>query len=309
MAVLSTPQQLRKDVRGEFIEALMKPQPPMLIDRIATVINSESDKENYAWLGEVAALNEWVDSLEEGDLSETATSGYELENKLYTGALRIMRTDLDDEKTLGLAQRVRDLAQRTLYKPDELLCSALTDGATNTCYDGVAFFSASHTARGAQTAAQSNLLTGAGTSTANCATDIGAGIAALYNYLDEANEPLNGMFSQLYIMYPPALHKAISEAVRAGIISNTTNTQFSQENIDLIRQPRLTSDSVVDYYIGIKDCEVRGLVYQDREGGSMEEEGPGSYAWVEKEQVVYKARMRGIAGYGRWQRCVKINNT
>jgi phage major head subunit gpT-like protein len=309
MTVLSNPQQLRKDVNAKFIETLLAPRDPMLVQRIADVVNSNSDREDYAWLGEVAAMNEWVDSLEESDLSETADAGYGLENKKYTGALRIERDDLADEKTMGLAQRTRDLATRALYKADELLINAVIDGTTNTGYDGVAFFSASHTARGQQSSTQSNLITGAGVSTANVASDLNKAIAALYNFVDEANEPLNAIFKKLFILYPPILHKPVKEAISAGIISNTSNVQFADESFDFIRESRLTTDSTVDYYVGIADAEAKPLIWQDREGISLEQSGPGSDTWVQQEQVVYKARMRGRAGYARWQRMIKINNT
>lgn len=309
MAVLSNPQQLRKDVNATFIETLMAPQPPMLVERIADVVNSNSDREDYAWLGEVQPMNEWEDSLQESDLSETADAGYGLENKKYTGALRIERDNLADEKTMGLEKRTKDLATRGLYKPDQLLVEAVIDGTTNLCYDGAAFFSATHPARGAQTSTQSNIVTGAGVATANVASDLNKAIARLYDFVDEGNEPLNGIVRKLFIMYPPILHKPISEAISAGIISNTSNVQFGDQDFDFIRMPRLTSDSTVDYYIGVADTEVRGLIWQDREGISLEQSGPGSDTWVQQEQVVYKSRMRGRAGYGRWQRMIKINNT
>jgi len=312
-----TPHQLRKDVRGTFIEALMEPKGPSLVEMISTVVDSESDKENYAWLGEVAPLDEFVDELEYGDLTEgpdvckdgTSDAAYELRNKKYTGALMFNRDDLADSKTGGQRIRIRDLAQRATRKADALLVQALIDGTTDKGYDDVEFFSASHTARGKQSSTQSNLLTGAGTSTANCSTDIGAGIAALYNFLDEGAEPLNEYFSKIWIGYPPALHKAISEATQANVISQTTNTQFQNWEIKLIPMPRLTSTSAVDYYIGIMDAEIRGLVWQDREGISLEELGPNSTTWFEKEMQAFKARMRGRAGYAKWQRVLKIDNT
>jgi len=312
MSVIDTPQQNRKDVRGTFIEALARPQPPSLVDMIATEVKSQADKENYAWLGEVSALEEWVDEMPEGDMLENTdvdAAGYELVNKKYATALRFRRDDMNDQKTGGLNIRVRDLAQRASRKADALLIDALVAGTTATDYTGEAFFTATHATRGAQSSMQSNLLTGSGITTANCATNIASAVAALYNYLDEAGEPLNEVFRQLYILYPPALHKPISEAVKAGVISQTSNVQFSDQDIMLIKSPRLTSTSAVDYYVGIKDAEVRGLIWQDRESITMETNGPQSDSWVQQEQQIFKVRLRGRAGYGRWQRCVLINNT
>jgi len=61
---------LRKDVRGEFIEALMSPREQLLVERIATRMSSTSNKENYAWLSEVYEMEEFVDSMPIQPLSD-----------------------------------------------------------------------------------------------------------------------------------------------------------------------------------------------------------------------------------------------
>jgi len=306
MQPVYTPSQLEKGFRALFIEQLMM-EPMNLVADIATMLDSQSNDEDIAWLGDVGPIEEAEDELTFYGLSDTS---YNLENKKYWGGLAIKRDDLNDDKVGGLRIRVMDLAQRARRKPNGLLIDALTNGTTATDFTGEAFFTATHTARGKASSSGelSNLITGDGTSTANCATNISEAIAALYNYEDEAGEIANEGFSQIFIVYPPALHKPISEAVRAGIISNTTNVQFGDHNINLIQTGRLTSDSAVDYYIGISDALVRGLVWQDREPVTFEAQEQGDTAFL-KEVYAYKARFRGRAGYGRWQRLVKINNT
>jgi len=306
MQPVYTPNQLEKGFKGIFIEQLLM-EPANLIDEIATYVSSDADDEDYAWLGDVGPMVEAADELQFGDLTDTS---YNLENKKYWGGLAVKRDDLADDQVGGLSIRIRDLAQRARRKPNGLLVDALTGGTTNTDFTGEAFFNASHTARGKASSSGelSNLISGSGTTTANCATDIGGSVAKLYNYEDEGGEPLNEGFSQIFVMYPPALHKAIVEAVNAGIISNTSNVQFSSHNVKLIQSPRLTSDSAVDYYVGIADALVRGLVWQDREPVTFEANESGDTAFL-KEIYSYKARFRGRAGYGRWQRLVKVNNS
>lgn len=312
------PQQLRKDVRGEFIEALMSPAAPSLVDKIASTMTSTSDKENYAWLGDAPAMVEFVDQLINKQLSEadvTATiggagAGYEIANKTWHSSLALKRDDLADEKTNGLKQRIQDLATRARYAKDKILIDTLV--ANGKCYLGTAataedFFSATHAARGAQTATWSNLYTRSGTSTATAQADISGAISYLYNMLDEANEPMNAQLSKLFIMFPPAMNQFITEAVKAGVVSSTSNVQFGAENIELIREPRLTATHASNYYIGFNDPgALRGMIWQDREGVSLEEIGPGSDTWTNLRQVVYAAIMRGNAGYGKPQRCVWV---
>jgi phage major head subunit gpT-like protein len=64
-----------------------------------------------------------------------------------------------------------------------------------------------------------------------------------------------------------------------------------------------------DYYVGVYDTPVRALVWQDREPVSFEALEGGSDVAFTREVYRYKARMRGIAGYGKWQTACKIVNT
>jgi hypothetical protein len=316
------PQMLRKDVRGEFIEALMTPREQLLIERIASRMSSTSDKENYAWLSEVYDMDEFVDGMPIHPLTDTELTaetgsdgpGYEVKNKTYAGALIFRRDDLADEKVGGYQQRIRDAAVRALRKPDGLLVAKLVAGTTDTCYLKVgataeAFFSATHAARGKQTATWSNLLTGTGTSVAQLTTDIGSALTVMYTIPDEANIPLNRDYGrQIFILHPAALEVPMRTAVLAAIISQTSNVGFSP-SIELIREPLLDLDSAVDYYIGILDAPVRGLIWQDREGVRLEEIGEGSEMWTNLRQVEYAVTCRGAPAFGRPQRLIKINNT
>jgi hypothetical protein len=317
------PQMLRKDVRGEFIEALMAPREPLLFERIATTMQSVSDRENYAWLSEVYEMEEFVDSMPIQPLTDSVgltpetgadEPGYEVKNKTYAGALVFKRDDLADEKVGGYQQRIRDSAVRALRKPDALLVAKLIAGTTDTCYlragaTGEAFFSATHAARGKQTTTWSNLLTGTGTSIAQCITDIASALAALYTITDEAGVPMNREYGRsIFVLHPAALEVQMRTAVLAAMVSQTSNVGFAPL-IELIREPLLDLDSVNDYYVGILDAPVRGLIWQDREGVRLEQIGEGSEMWTNLRQVEYAVTRRGAPAFGRPQRLIKINNT
>lgn len=317
------PQQLRKDVLGTFIEALMGPTSPDLVDKIATIVVSNSDKENYAWLADVAPLQEFVDQLVNMQLSEAdiAAAGYVVLNTTQAASIAIKRDDLSDEKTGGIRQRVFDLAARARQRRNSMLCTKIEAGTSDTCYLGTsstaeAFFSASHAARGKQSSTWSNLHTGTGVTTATVSADIATAIGGavdgsvkgLYTYTDEADEPMNQEAQQIFVLYHPGLTAPILESLKAGIVSSTSNVQFSESNIITIREPRLTAAN--DYYVGICDAGlVRPFIWQDREGPKMEEVGPGSDTWTNLRQIIYAATIRGAAAYGKPQRCVKVNNT
>lgn len=315
------PQMLRKDIRGEFIEALMTPRAPLLIDRIATIMPSDSDKENYGWLSEPYEMSEIIDEMPINPLTDTGLTpqtgsddpGYEVKNKTFGGALLFRRDDLADEKVGGYRQRIEDAAAKAFAFPDVRLIEKLVAGESDTSYiqvgaTGEAFFSNAHAARGAQTSTWSNLLSGNGTSVANCQTDIGAAIAALYNMRDEGNSPMNRFFKQLYCLFPPAMEVSIRTAILAQVISQTSNVAFAP-TIEPISEPLLTATDANDYYVGILDAPVRGLMWQEREGVMLEEVGEGSELWTNQRQVEYATTRRGEAAFGRPQRLIKITNT
>jgi phage major head subunit gpT-like protein len=316
------PQMVRKDIRGEFIEALMVPRPPLLIERIATIIQSTSNKENYGWLSEPPIMEQHMGEMPMHTLSDTGLTaqtgsddpGYEVVNNTYAGALVFRRDDLADEKVGGYRQRIQDQAARATSFPDNLLITKLVAGESDTCYiqvgaTGEAMFSASHAARGEQSSTWSNLLTGNGTAVANFQTDIAAAVAALYNMTDEAAQPMNRHCRQMFVLYPPAIDHNLRTAVRAGVISQTSNVGYQDVVFELIPEPLLTATDANDYYVGILDAPVRGLIWQDREAVQLEEIGEGSEMWTNQRQIEYATTRRGAAAFGFPQRLIKITNT
>jgi len=314
------PQMLRKDLNGILIEAEMAERPPFLYERIATILPTTSDKENLAWIGNPASMAEITDQMPINAITDTGSTpqtgsddqGYEIKVKTYGGALLFKRDDLADEKVGGYEQRIQDQYAVANGFPDEALITKLVAGTTDTCYlqvgaTGEAFFTATHAARGSQSSTWSNLLSGNGTSAANCVTDIGLAIAALYNMTNEAGRPMNRYFKKFFILFPPAMEAAIRTAVLAGVISSTSNVAFSPI-FELIPEPLLTGTSAADYYVGIMDSPVKGLLWLDREGVMAEEIGPGSEMWTNSRQVEYAVTRRGAPAYGLPQRLIMVNN-
>jgi phage major head subunit gpT-like protein len=272
---------------------------------MATYVSSDSDQETYAWLSEPGSLDEFVDEVQFKGLSEAK---YALVNKKYTGGIQVKRDDLADEKTGGIAQRIRELAVRAGNYANKLLIDALVAGTTDLDVFGEALFTSSHAARGEQTAVQDNLLAGTGTTTALVAADINSALTSLLTFKDEADEPSNETASRFALIYPPQMHQPVHEAVRASIVSNTSNVAWDPGQFDLINCPRLASADANDWYLAVVDPGmVRGLVFQDREPVTFEALESGDEAF-KREVYSYKVRMRCRVGYGKWHRIVKVVN-
>ena len=230
-----------------------------------------------------------------------AGPGYEIAVSTWARGLLFGRDDMADAKIAGYAQRIQDMYAVAYAWPDVRLITQLVAGTANTCYiqvgaTGEAMFSATHAARGKQTATWSNLLTGSGTSVANCVTDISAAVTRLHNMLNEANRPMNRGMRELFVLYPPAMDVAIRTALFGQIISNTTNVGYAIP-IEPISEPLLTTlGTANDYYVGIKDTgAIKGMIWLEM--------------WTNLRQMQFSVTRRGEAGYGRPQRLIKINNT
>jgi phage major head subunit gpT-like protein len=304
MAVLYTPSQFLKGAKSLFIQSLAS-QGPFLLSEIATVVPSGSNKETYTWLGESPQLeveNEG-DPLPIGSLTDTS---YDLTNLKYWKGLEVKRDNLNDDQVGGIPIRIRQLAQVANRKAGALEIAALISGTTDLCYDGVALFSDSHPARKDEGGVQDNLLAGTGTSTAAVGTDINSVITKLATILAENGEPHNEVFTELWIVAPPAMRRAFREALLAGIISNTTNVAFSDINVFTHFSARLSAAD--DWYAGIRDTNPRALLWQDREPVTFEALEGGNDQEFYREIYAYKARMRGIPGYGKWQVAAKVAN-
>lgn len=300
--ILANPQQLLKGLQATFIEALMAPRKKVR-ESIATYVRSESDQEDYAWLGEVQQVVEWTGELETHALTETSGRGFNAVNLEFAGGLDIKLTDLEDEKTGGLHQRVQDLAVRADTHEDEQCVAVLTGNPDG--YDGVALFHDTHPAR-ANSGAQDNIMTQSGTSTSQVQADSNDAMAYLCNVKDEAGLPANRGFRQLFVMYPPAINKAMREAFTADFISQTQNVQFTDDDIELIREPLLTATDAGDWYMGIKDFPVRGVLYQERKPVTfMALEGGSDNAFF-RHVYSYQATKRSVAKAGLFRRITKV---
>lgn len=308
MSVIYTPSQFTKMARTLFMDA-SRMQPPNYIERIATFVSSTAASEDYVWVGETQQMGELTSEVEFTGLTDAS---YSLSNKTYTAGLQVKRTDLTNNQTGGIQMRIRQMAEVAARLPNKLLTDALINGTSATLgktIDGVALFHATHPARGLS-GTQSNLLTGTGTTTAALQLDIGAAVMALFKFKGENGEPVNEGFQRFWIMYPTdaALHKSITEALNSSLVSNTSNVSLQQFGFDLIPNSRLVDQN--DWYMGVQDVEVRGLVWQQRQPLTFEsQESEASDSAFVREVYRYKAREECAPGYAKWQRVVKTTNT
>jgi len=292
---------LEKGLRAIFLTQ-MALEGPSYIDELATVVESKSDSEKYQWLGSPPQVEEVIDEFVSKGILDTS---YTITNKKFGAIVEVSRDDIMDDQLGGIMMVVRGLATVARRYPNKLLMDALANGATNTGYDGNAYFSATHPVRGLATTV-SNITTLTGTTTAAVATDLNSAIAQLLGQLGENGEPINESgLPKLKIVAPLSFRKAMKETLLAPIISSSSNVAFQGDDITTLFTPRLTGSA---WYLLAVDGPVKPLVWQDREPITFHalEQDSGSDYEFRREIYQYKARFRGNAGYGPWQKAVKV---
>jgi len=127
------------------------------MDGISTLFPSDQGSEEYAWLGQVPAMREWLGGRHAKGFRE---NGITVINKHFEASVDILTKWVRRDKTGQINARLAELAQRTLSHWASLLSTLITNGtgsASGLCYDGQYYFDDDHSEGDSGT--QKNLIT------------------------------------------------------------------------------------------------------------------------------------------------------
>lgn len=110
-------------------------------EKVATRVPSSSASNTYGWLGQFPTLREWVG---ERVLKDMAAQAYQVQNKLYEGAVAVKRTDIEDDNVGVYTPLFAEMGRAAKAHADQLVFALLAAGETTTCYDGQNFFDTDH---------------------------------------------------------------------------------------------------------------------------------------------------------------------
>lgn len=130
-------------------------------EQIATVVPSTTGSEDYAWLGELPNMREWLGDRVVHGLS---VHDYTIRNKPYELTVGVPRAAIEDDQYGVYTPLMTEMGRSVAAHPDQLVFGLLASGRSALCYDKQPFFSANHPvldAKGKATT-QSNVDDGAG---------------------------------------------------------------------------------------------------------------------------------------------------
>ncbi len=109
--------------------------------KIATEVPSGSESNLYAFLGQFPKLRKWV-----GDrvIKNMAAHNYTVTNEEFESTIGVPRPKIRDDQYGVFSPLFSEMGYAAKMHPDEVIFALLLLGATELCYDGQPFFSASH---------------------------------------------------------------------------------------------------------------------------------------------------------------------
>lgn len=298
-------------VRGHLWQELSSPVPTFVDDLAGEVLPSVTASERYVGISSVPGLREWAGKR----LAQTmSTKPFDIANKRYEDTLLVLEDDLRRDKFGFIRRRIADLRGRYNEHWIDLATAAIVAGTSGTGYDGIAFFSASHTE--GKSGTQSNSLTQAaatGTTPTN-QEFIDSMIQALTQfakYKDDQGRPIYAQSTSYTLLVPPDLLGQANAALNAVLVASgsvmTTNvlTVLGGYEFRIAMNPFLTATDT--YYIFRNNG--RSLIRQEEVGLEIEEMSYGSPLYFEERAHVFGIScVRGL-GYGDWKNIIKMTFT
>ncbi len=258
--------------------------------RLATVVPSTMNTEDYGWISQVPAMREWVDERTIKSLSEYE---YSIRNKRWESTIAVDREVLEDEKHGQVRIQIESMAEAASLHYDNLIYALIRDNGL--CYDGKAFFANDHPQGDGNTF--DNLGAGALTS-----ANLKAALTVGRRIEMDNGEPMMVAYDTLVV--PPELEWTGRELLSSGFYPDQiTGAQKLADNVlkgtlGLIVAPRLTS--AVEWYLFDCSHPVKPFILQQRVAPAFQalDDAEASETAFLRDQYLYGVRARHNAGYG-----------
>lgn len=303
----------RINARADFFQGLGQSISGSWAARVGTMIASDSETENYDWLGTTPQLQQWDG---EAVAKQLKTYSYTLTNQEFEATLGIRKSDIRRDKTGQIRRRIGDLGVKAGDHWNKLAATVLGDGESTTCYDGQFFFDTDHAESGSN---QTNDLTATEVPSANAASTtvltateaagiIFESVAHMMTLKDDQGDPINGNARNwVFVVGTAGLWKGLSQAIGLdSLTSGATNPvrglQSEGFNVSAILEPRLSAKTTKVYALNVDAGNVGPLILQDEVGVTVEEEDPG----ITSKNINVMASATRNVGYGLWQKAAVI---
>lgn len=296
-------------VKGLLYKALaetpMSDRLALLARRVDSALPAGS-AEKLDFLGMVPALRRWVGARA---AKRVLAYKYTVTTDKYESTIDVPLDWINNDKTGQVAQAAGQLVMR--YNPQWIsarVAYLLNNAATLLCFDGLAFFSASHVWGDSGTI--SNLLTyNAASANAPTANEAAEAIVNAYNamlaFKDDRGEPINEDITKLSLVVPAgnAIAAAVAQAVKQDRLDTGTGVRDNPVKglgvaIDVLPSARYTQNRMLMINDSPNACPVAFV--ENKADFMLSSKANGSDYAHDNDAWQYGIKAVGEAGFGRF---------
>jgi phage major head subunit gpT-like protein len=298
---------IRRAANTELFKAIDTMSAPQPWRQCCQVIPGSRGKNYFEWLGDLPAVKPWLDERRIEGLKKQL---YNITTVSYENTVGIMIDDLKAYPGI-ITPRVQSMASAFAKHPNSLFFTLLAAGLSGLCFDGVAFFSASHPVD-ESSVVNSNLVSGAGVDTlAHLTTDWSKVKQAFSAMVNRDGSPVHDELGSLHVYHSPYYQDVFDQLFNAAAnTAGIVNPYFKQAVTH--SAPWLgTSSTSTDWYVLKLDMPVKPFIFVEAEPINTD---PPKAGWDEsqafsKKMVSFGACGEYGVGYGFPQLAVAVNNS
>ena len=297
MAIVKSdiPQLFRAGLKTLFFQTFGETQANW--DKVTTLIMSDKDTEQYAWLGALPGVQEFLDERKAQDM---AAYSYAIKNRTWESTIAVDRAALEDDLYGQIAIRIKQMAAVAKQHLDTITFGLLNAGFTNPCYDGLPFFgmhpiSSSEGASGTQSNTGTDGLS---------ALSLQNAITQMMRFTDDQGKPAGVMPNLLVI--PPEQYWEATQLLNSSFFPDPmpVGTQDLAINplkgmLTVLTTPYLTNAN--NWFLLDTKRVVKALVLQMRKDFEFNALEGNSEEGFMRDQYLYGVRARYNVGYGDWR--------
>lgn len=290
-------------IQGDLRYQTAYTKAPSYYEQLATVVPSSTRQNNYGWIGRLPKMREW---LGERIVNNISTREYTIVNKAYESTLGLKREEILDDQ-LGVFNMGLDfLGLEAKLWPDSLVVDLMQNGHTVgkvPCFDGQAFFSASHPVD-VDDAGKGTFSNYSSTGMALTAPNFNTVRSTMMAYKAEDGRPLGVMPNLLVV--PPALELAARQILQGTFIApaaalgqgaaNTVQSNVLSGMADILVHPYLAGQDTTWYLLDTR-FPIKPFIWQLREPVEFTyKNSPTDENVFKRREFLYGVYGRGNAG-------------
>ena len=279
---------LKAGLKTQFFQTFA--ETPSMYDRISTLIPSDKDTEQYAWLGALPGVREFLDERQSQDMTPYS---YAIKNKTWESTISVDRAALEDDLYGQIPLRIKQMAMSAKQHLDILTFGMLAAGFTQNGYDAVPFFG-THAQGGAQSNRGVDPLS---------AASLQSAVTAMMRFTDDQGKPA-GVSPDLLVVSPElywegrVLLESTYYPDPVSAASQLLAMNPLMGSLKLLSSPYLVSPT--NWFLLDTKRIVKAIVLQMRKDFEFTALDDEDNAFM-RDTLYYGVRARYNCGFGDWR--------